>query len=285
MGLEVEVVGENNKFDVVVIGGGIAGMIASSTVTQRGLKSCFLEKEVPGGKLTQLDEIHNFPPQPGIKGTDLALGIFNQVTQDVKTSYVFGNVQAIRPKNDLFYLFTEDGQTWEAKAIIICVGTVNKKLNVKGEDKYFNKGVTYCVMCDAALAKNKKVVLVGNTTHLDYLKSQTNDVTILKSSDVEEILGDENKVTGVLTKQHNEIKCDFVFVEDGYVSATSFLPSDIKLNENKEIVVDPMQQTSFAGAYAAGDCTNSKIKMILPAMQQATNAAINAVNYIQSRKW
>ncbi|MCQ3914808.1 MAG: FAD-binding protein [Mycoplasmoidaceae bacterium] len=110
MGLEVEVVGETNKFDVIVIGGGIAGMTASSIATQAGLKSCFLERDVPGGKLMHLDVINNFS-QPGISGKDLGLSVFKQATEEVKTNYVYGNVQSIKPKNGLFYLFTEDGQT------------------------------------------------------------------------------------------------------------------------------------------------------------------------------
>ncbi|MCQ2956443.1 MAG: NAD(P)-binding protein [Mycoplasmoidaceae bacterium] len=111
MGLEVEVVGETNKFDVIVIGGGIAGMTASSLVTQAGLKSCFLERDVPGGKLMHIDHIHDFAPQPNVAGRDLGLSVFRQATEEVKTHYVYGNVQTIKPKNGLFYLFTEDGQT------------------------------------------------------------------------------------------------------------------------------------------------------------------------------
>ena len=85
MGLEVEVVGETNKFDIIVIGGGIAGMTASSIITKEGLKACFLERDVPGGKLMQIDQLHNFPSNPNISGKDLALSVFKQATEEVKT--------------------------------------------------------------------------------------------------------------------------------------------------------------------------------------------------------
>lgn len=284
MGLEVEVVGETNKFDVVVIGGGIAGMTASATVTASGLKSCFLEKDVPGGKVMRLDTIHNFPPSPGIKGQDLGLSLFHQVTDDIKTNYIFGNVQAIRPKNDLFYLFTEDGQTWEAKAIIICIGTINKKLGLVNEDKFLTKGLSYCVMCDAALTKGKKVILVGNTTHLDLLKQYTNDVTLLKSSDVKELIGD-NHLNGIVKADGTQIPCDWLFVENGYEYKTDFLPIEVNLTDIGEVIVDQDQQTNFKGIYAAGDCTNAKVKMIVPAIEEATKAANSAIAYIKSRNW
>lgn len=285
MGLEVEVVGETNKFDVIVIGGGIAGMTASSLVTQAGLKSCFLERDVPGGKLMHIDTIHNFS-QPNISGKDLGLSVFKQATEEVKTNYVYGDVQSIRPKNGLFYLFTADGQTWEAKAIIIAVGTGIKKLNLDGEDKYFNHGLSYCVECDASLAKDKQIALVGNTTHLDILKQHTSKVDVYKPEEVKAFDGDGTKLTGITKTDGSKKTYDFVFVDNGFATNLEFLPSDIETDENKQIIVDgSMTSPYMEGVFACGDCINQTPKMIQPAMQQAATAADSAVKYIKSKHW
>lgn len=285
MGLEVEVVGETNKFDVIVIGGGIAGMTASSIATQAGLKSCFLERDVPGGKLMHLDVINNFS-QPGISGKDLGLSVFKQATEEVKTNYVYGNVQSIKPKNGLFYLFTEDGQTWEAKAIIIATGSGIKKLNIDGEDKYFNHGLSYCVMCDATMAKGKNAILIGNTTNLEHLKKFASKVDVYQPQDVKVINGDGNKVTGITKADGTNVACDFVFVEIGFQSNLDFLPTDIELDPQKQIIVDgTMSSPYFEGVFACGDCTNTQPKMIQPAMSQAAIAADSAIKYIKSKNW
>lgn len=285
MGLEVEVVGETNKFDVICIGGGIAGMTASSIITQSGLKSCFLEKDVPGGKLMHIETIHNFS-QPGIAGKDLGLSVFRQATEEIKTHYVYGDVQSIKPKNNLFYLFTADGQTWEAKAIIIATGSGIKKLNVDGEDKYCNHGLSYCVMCDAGMAKGKTAVLIGQTENLEHLKQFASKVDVYKASDIRTIEGDGSKVTGFIKSDGTKVLCDFIFVENGHESNLDFLPSDIKLDNKKQLIVDDqMASPHFKGVFGCGDCINNKVKMIQPAMQQAAIAADSAIKYVKSRRW
>lgn len=285
MGLEVEVVGETNKFDVICIGGGIAGMTASTLVTQAGLKSCFLEKDVPGGKLMHIDTIHNFS-QPGISGKDLGLSVFKQATEEVKTNYVYGDVQSIKPKNGLFYLFTADGQTWEAKAIIIATGSGIKKLNVDGEDKYFNHGLSYCVMCDAVIAKGKTAALIGQTHNLEHLKKFASKVDVYQSSDIKSIEGDGSKVTGLVKNDGGKANYDFIFVENGYESNLDFLPSDIELDDKKQLIVDSkMASPYFEGVFGCGDCINNDTKMIQPAMQQAAIAAESAIKYIKSKNW
>ena len=286
MGLEVEVVGETNKFDVIVIGGGIAGMTASTIVTQAGLKSCFLKRDVPGGKLMQIDQLHNFPSNPNIPGKDLALSVFKQATEEVKTNYVYGDVQSIKPKNGLFYLFTADGQTWEAKAIVIAVGTVVKKLNIGGEDKYFNHGLSYCVLCDGTLAKDKTVALIGQTQHLDFLKQYASKVDVYQPQDIKSFDGDGTNLSGLTKSDGTQIKYDFVFIENGHEIKTDFLPTDIELDDEKQLIVDDnMSSPYFEGVFGCGDCINTNEKLVTLAMQQAAVAADSAVKYVKSKNW
>jgi len=284
MGLEVEVVGESNKFDVIVIGGGIAGMVASSIITSNKLKACFLEKEVPGGKLMQIEQIHNSDKYANWRGIDLGPAIFNYAVEQVKTTYANGNVIGMKSRNDLFYLYTEDNLTWEAKAIIIATGTSVKKLNIDSASKFENKGLSYCVLCDAALAKNKKVVIIGNTLHIDHLKSFTNDITIIKENDVKEILGSD-RVESIIKTDGTKVTCDMVFVQIGFETSNKFLIPEILKNVNGEIVVNNKMCTTMPGAFACGDCINEPIKLISKAEEQASIAAASAIQYVNSRKW
>ncbi len=283
MGLEVEVVGETNKFDVICIGGGIAGMTASAALTQLGLKACFLEKEVPGGKLMHIEQIHNLDGYDGVNGATFAQNYFEQVLNEVKTKYSFGNVQSMKSKNDKFYLWTEDGQAWETKALIIATGTIVKRLNLPSEEKLINKGLSYCVLCDASLATNKKVILVGNSVHLNHLKKFTNDITILNPKDLKDYVGSD-KIEGVLKTDGSTLKCDMVFIENGFKSCLDFLIPEVKRNNNDEVIVNDDMSTSFPGIFACGDCATG-IKQISNAINQAQIAAASAEKYIKSRKW
>ena len=283
MGLEVEVVAETNKFDVIVIGGGIAGMTAAAAVQQGGLKSCFLDKDTPGGKLLRIEQIHNSQQFENMPGASVAQEYMNYVTDQVKAHYSWGNVKSIRTKNDKFYLFTEDGQTWEAKAIILATGTVVKKLNVPGEDKYLNHGLSYCIMCDSSLTKDKDVVVIGTSSHLNLL-SQAKSVTQLAANEVKAIEGDSS-VQAVIKTDGTSVACQYVFIENGFETDLSFLPSDIAINDKKEIIVDEHMANTFPGVFACGDCINQSIKLIDKAIQQANIAADSAVKYVNSRNW
>lgn len=286
MGLEVEVVGDTNKFDIIAIGGGIAGMTASCVVTQKGLKSCFLERIVPGGKLMHIKAIHNVEGMDGVPGKNFAEAIFKQATEEVKTTYVFGNVKYIRQKNDLFYIFTEDGQTFEAKAIIIAAGSIPRPLLLNGSDVLDDWNLlSYCVLCDAVYAKNKTVILAGSTAHLDHLKQYAKEVITMKAEDIKDIIGEGQKIKGIITTKGEKIKCDGIFVENGHMTFIEFLPSDFKVNKNNELEVNDKMHTSVKGAFAAGDCTNNTVKTIPLALDQATIAAEEAVKYVKSRKW
>jgi len=229
-----------------------------------------------------IDTIHNFS-QPNVNGKDLALSFFKQATDEIKTKYIFGDVTGCRFKNDKIYLFTADGQSWEAKAIIVATGTVVKKLHIPSEERFTNHGVSHCVLCDASLTKGKRVVLIGNTTHLETLKNTALDVRVVRPEDVIEFKGDTN-LKSVITK-NGEIPCEYAFVEIGYTTNNTFLPSEVEKNDKNEIVVNAQMANKQPGVFACGDCTNGTTKLIQLAMEQAATAAASAVEYVNSRKW
>lgn len=283
MGLEVEVVGETNKFDVICVGGGIAGMTAATLLSQKGLKSCFLEKDVPGGKLMHVEAIHNLEGYDGINGATFANNYFEYAVNQTKAKYIFGNVQSMKLKADKIYLWTEDGQAWETKALIIAVGTVINRLNLPSEEKFMNKGLSYCVLCDSSLAKDKNVVLVGNQNHLDHLKQFAKNVTTLPSNEIKDYYGNNN-LEGIVKQDGSKIPCEMVFVENGFKTDLSFLVPEVKINNKNEVEVNADMATACEGVFACGDCTNG-VKLISNAIQQAQIAANSAEKYIRSKKW
>ena len=285
MGLEVEVVADTNKFDVIVIGGGIAGMTAAANVKQQGLTSCFLDKDAPGGKLLRIKEIHNVQQFNGMSGPNVAQQYMAYVTDQVKANYSWGEVKSIKTKNDYFYIFTTDGQTWEAKSIIVATGTVVNKLNVPGEEKYFNHGLSYCIACDAVLTKGLDVAVIGSDAHINKLQDIAKTITVVRSSDVERIEGDDKQPHRVVTKNGGVVQCQYIFVENGFVSDLSFLPKDVAINGKNEIIVDQYMGNTYPGIFACGDCTNTSNKIINNAINQATTAASSAVKYVKSKNW
>ncbi|MCQ3915519.1 MAG: FAD-dependent oxidoreductase [Mycoplasmoidaceae bacterium] len=139
-------------------------------------------------------------------------------------------------------------------------------------------------MCDAGIAKGKTAALIGQTHNLEHLKKFANKVDVYQASDIKSIEGDGSKVTGLVKQDGSKVNYDFIFVENGYESNLNFLPSDIELDEKKQLIVDgTMSSPYFEGVFGCGDCINNETKMIQPAMQQAAIAADSAVKYIKSK--
>lgn len=119
MGLEVEVVSETHKFDVIVVGGSFIGMLTTISLKHKGIKCAFLEKSVPGGKFRTVDKVENFLGVPSISGAMLCDQIFKHAVNDTKVSYFCADVQLIKQQpNSKFYLFSDNGKVWEAKIVI-----------------------------------------------------------------------------------------------------------------------------------------------------------------------
>lgn len=119
MGLEVEVVADTHKFDVIIVGGSLAGMLASISLKGKNINCAFLEKSIPGGKLRETAKIENFMNIPTISGLALCDQIFKHAVNDLKVPYFYANVQTIKQQpNNKFYLYSDSGKVWEAKIVI-----------------------------------------------------------------------------------------------------------------------------------------------------------------------
>jgi alkyl hydroperoxide reductase subunit F len=280
------------QYDLAIVGGGPAGVAAGVYASRKKLKTVFITEEW-GGQSIVSEEIQNWIGTISISGADLAKNLENHLRHyagDVVDIVTDKRVKHVEKRNRRFALTTTSGETVIAKTVLITSGANRRRLEVSGADTFEHKGLTYCASCDGPLFAGLDVAVIGGGNAgfetaaqlLAYAKS----VTLLHHRDtfkadpvtVEKVLKDpkmkalanaktleikgEQFVSGLVyedaaTKEKHELSVSGIFVEIGLIPATEFVKDLIKLDEVGRIVVDPKnQQTSEAGVWAAGDCTN-----------------------------
>ncbi len=279
-------------YDLIIIGGGPAGIAAAVYAARKRLKSILITEEI-GGQSVVSDGIENWVGSPKIAGADLAKlfkAHLDAVKGDIVTPVLGERVAGLAKTAEGFTATTKSGKEFIAKAVLIASGAGRRKLDVPGADTFENKGVTYCASCDGPLFADQDVAVVGGGNAgfetalqlLAYAKSVTllhrhkdfkaDAVTIEKArshpnmhilahTEPIEVMG-EQFVTGMkyLDKDSGETKelaVTGIFVEAGVVPNTDFAGGLVEFDAVKRIVVDPRnQRASVDGVWAAGDCTD-----------------------------
>jgi len=270
--------------DLVIVGSGPAGLSAAIFAARAGMSFIVLEKMTPGGKLVWIEKIENYPGFPGgISGPELAEKFYLQASQ-LNVNFVFQGVDKIEKKDDLFMIFSGKN-IYEAKYIIVASGSIPKKLDVKGEEEFLGKGVSYCAICDAPFFKNKKVFVIGEGKHvlseIKLLKKFSSvtwlvrqgstikdmeDVDVVKGSPVE-ICGKE-KVESIIVDTGSgtkEFQTDGVFIFAGFKPSFEFLPGEVLVDSAGYIKTDINLESSVRGLYACGDIRSGSLKQIIAA--------------------
>lgn len=281
-------------FDLVIIGGGPAGVAAGVYASRKKLATLFVTKEW-GGQSTVSPDIQNWIGTPSIPGTKLAADLkahLEAYAGDVVKIKENTLATAIAKQSDGFSVTLEDGETVETRSILIASGSSRRRLNVPGADEFEHKGLTYCASCDGPMFSGQDVAVVGGGNAgfetaaqlLAYAKSVTllhrgpaykaDPVTVEKVLAHEHMTGllnaEPTKVTGeqfvsgltyrdAATGEEKTLPVAGIFVEIGMIPNTSFAEGVVELDEYKRITIDPWtQKTSVPGIWAAGDCTNVK---------------------------
>jgi len=304
------------KLDLLIIGGGPAGLTAGLYGIRAGLKTLVIEKGIPGGKISEAALVENYPGFPeGIMGLQLAQRFAEQAQKAGVPSRSFEKVRGIEKSGERFKV-TTDKVTYDAKAAVIATGMKDKKLLVPGEGEFAGRGVSYCFTCDGPLFKGKRVAVVGSGTSATsaalYLVDIAREITMLmkrrevvtseeimkkrlaqsrikmlKGVKVLEIIGGELvkkvRVLNIKTSEEINVEVDGVFIEVGKKPNTGFLKGlDIELDKRGFIVVDENQETCLRGLFAAGDVVAGNIKQLGIAVAEGTKAALTAYEYIRT---
>lgn len=305
---------EDLDWELIVIGGGPAGMTAAIYGARYGLKTLLLESKVLGGAQATSPGIENYPGYTFIVGIDLASKMKEQVRKCGAVIKEITEVRSIEREgnNGDFLLDTRRG-VYRANAIVIATGGGHKHLNVPGEEMLTGRGVSFCATCDGPLFRDKVVAVIGggNTavTEALYLTEVTkkvylihrrdelraekivqdyifkSDVEILWNTIVIEIKGDdlvrELILENVKTKEQKSLSIDGVFVALGSEPESALAKSiGVKTNERGEIFVNAKQATNIPGVFAAGDVVES-MKQIAVAVGHGAIAADSAYSYIR----
>ena len=301
--------------DLLIIGGGPAGLTAGIYGIRSELKTLIIEGGVPGGKISEAALVENYSGFPdGILGLKLAQRFTDQAMNAGVPLNSFEHVLNIRQTEKGFVVSTDKSE-YQTTTVVIATGMRDKKLNVPGEKEYAGKGVCYCFTCDGPLFKGKKVAVIGSGTGavkaVLYLKDIASEVTmIMKRKDVItaekimktrlsnsgakilngmqtlEIAGTDflEKVTlqNLISRENIDVVVDGVFIEIGKSPNTRFLKdSKIKLDGKGFIQVDGNQETCIKGIFAAGDVVSGNIKQLNIAAAEGAKAALKAYDYIK----
>ncbi len=307
---------KDQTYDVVIIGGGPAGLTAGIYAGRADLKTVIVEKGLPGGQIAQTDEVENYPGFPeGISGPELA----NRMAEQAKkfgAEIVMDEVTGLEVQPDGF-LVKGFEKNYKGRTVIIATGANPKKLGVPGEDKFYGRGVSTCATCDGFFYRDREVVVVGGgdaaVEEGIYLTKFAKKVTIIHRRDqlrankvaqqrafanpkieflfshvVTEILG-EDQVTGVRVKnlktgEEYVYPTDGVFVFIGSVPNTGFLKGVVELRPDGYIEVKDEILTSVPGIFAAGDVADPIYKQLATSVGAGTRAAMTAEKWLAERE-
>ena len=299
------------KYDVVIVGGGPAGLAAAIYSSRAGVSTLLIEGNMLGGRALYAREIENYPGFPeGISGNELVLRLVKHAERFGTRIMVGQSVMEMKLCDKLKSVKTINNE-FESKALIIATGLAQKKMGIPGEDKFVGRGVSYCATCDGFFFRGKKVAVVGSYEDalydLKYLSSMTKDliwipnlplrdkkkleyaknlsVKILDGVNVVEVIGD-TRLSGIKIRdvngQERVLELDGLFVALGFTPISDLAKSaGLKTTQEGYIVVNEDMETNFQGVYAAGDCTGRSHQIIVAVGQGAT-AGINASDYAKS---
>lgn len=315
MPIQAIMMNDTNTFDVLIIGGGPAALAASIYLSRSGYKNGYIEKNVPGGKLVNIQSIDNYPGFKKIAGSDLALNMYEQV-EALGGIAIFGEVTTLDRYKDYHVIYTSDGGVRYCKSLIIATGISENKLNCKNAEHYYNKGISNCALCDASLSKDQNVVVLGSSfaainnamqltkiaNHVTLINehckfdvedkvvknlSKFEKLEVLTNSKIDQINGDNKSISSIdviTNNQKHQIRCKFVFVYIGIAPQTHFIHDKSLLDNKGFIIHNENMETSIPGMFTAGDCASSPLKQISTATASGITAAISAIKYLNSKK-
>lgn len=305
-------------YDIIIIGGGPAGLSAGLYAARSKKKTLIIEKGIEGGQIAETTNVENYPGIDSITGVELGKRMADQakkfgakiVMDEVVDIELEGEVKKIKGYID----------SYEAKAIIIATGASPREINAPGEKEYKGRGVSYCSTCDAAFYEDETVYVVGGgdsaiqealfitnfakkvyiihrrdelraTKALQEKAFNNEKIDFIWNSTVKEIRGDKIVTEMILkdtkTGEERSIKSDepfgiFVFI--GYIPKTEMFKGKVEITEDGYIKTDDEMRTNVRGVFAAGDIRKKSVRQVINAAGDGAVAAMNAQKYIDEEE-
>jgi len=293
------------KYDVLIVGGGAAGLAAAIYTCRKKLKTGIISVDT-GGQAMLTNDIENYPGFDKISGPEL-MSKFQTQASTFGVEFINERVEKISGGNRSFKI---NGK-YLAKAVIISSGKTARKVGVPGEGKFLGRGVSTCATCDAGFYQDKNVVVVGGGNSaleavellskfaskvylihrrkgfrgdeitLDKIKKLKN-VEIMTNTILKEIRGRESVESIIINDK--ELKIDGVFIEIGYKLDTDWLKGFVKMNKLGEIKIDDRCNTSHKGIFAAGDVSTVPYKQVVISAGEGAKAGLEAYKYISGEE-
>ncbi|MBN7576942.1 thioredoxin-disulfide reductase [Clostridium beijerinckii] len=307
---------EKKELDLIIIGGGPAGLTAAMYAGRAKLNTLLLENELVGGQVRNSYTIENYPGFKSIGGGDLA-DIFQEQARDLGANIdEFDSIEKIYISDDEKIIETES-YIYQPKAVIIATGAAPRKLPIPQEEQFSGRGIHYCAICDGALYQGKKVAVVGGGNsaleesifltrfaekvylirRYDYFKGEQSlidevfnnpKIEVLLNKDLIQANGKEFLESVIIkdtkTQETSSLDVNAVFGYIGTEPRTKEVKDYIKLNEQGYIITDEDLQTNIQGVYAAGDVRQKKYRQITTAVSDGTIALLNAEKYILRKR-
>ena len=292
-------------YDVIIIGGGPAGLTAAIYASRANLSTLIIESAISGGKLHKTHEIENYPGVSKVIGSDLAEQLVAH-SQEFGAKIVEGEVENIDSMAGIQIVKTTDGEERYAKAVIIATGTKERLLKIPGALEHIGNGVSYCSVCDGFFYRNKPIVVIGaGNSGMEeslFLSDICSHITIIEMADTplaeativdavernekidviyhhtaDSLVLENDKVVGLVIKdthtgETKTLECAGVFPYMGADPVTGFVNKEL-LDDRGYIKVNPDMSTSIPGVYAAGDCITKGLRQVITACSDGAIAA------------
>jgi thioredoxin reductase (NADPH) len=296
------------EYDLVIVGGGLAGLTAGLYASRSGLRTCLVEQMAAGGQVLNVEKIENYPGFPeGIAGFDLG-PIVQEQAEAAGAEFTMDTAIGLEVNGDRRIVRCE-GAELVGKSVILAAGSSFRTLGIPGEAEFLGKGVSHCASCDAPFFVGKPVAVIGGgDSALDeaaVLAAQVGQVTIvhrgpsfsaqqvaidriaelqnietLLATEVREIAG-EQTVSRLRLSSGTNLDVSGVFIFVGLEPNTTFLQGVVDLDSAGHIVVDQHLQTSVPGVFAAGDLRQGSARQLVSAAGDGASAAVFAAQYLR----
>ncbi len=307
---------KSNHYDVIVLGGGAAGLTAGIYLSRANQKTLIVNEGSIGGQMVLTHAVANYPGIPESSGRDISMTMKKQAKEfgcDFETNI---EVTKINLQSNPKLIEIDDDDIFTSDAIIIATGGKPRKLGVKNENTFKGLGISYCATCDGDFYEGKDIIVTGGgnsaleeavsltkwaksvtiihqfdsfqaTDHAIKMAKENEKISFIMDSEIIEFIGDNSvksvKVKNMKTELITKIEAAGVFIYIGYIPNTDLFAGILKMTDRKEIKADENMQTNIEGVFVAGDVRQKKFRQITTAVSDGTIAALNAIEFVERR--